>query len=48
MKAIVIHKQGSSDELKYEEIPVPEPGQNEVGLSARPTPNERLIILARI
>jgi len=46
MKAIVIHKQGSSDELKYEEIPVPEPGQNEVGLSARL--NERLIIFARI
>lgn len=35
MKAIVINKQGSSSEMKYEEIPIPEPGQNEVWLQAR-------------
>jgi len=29
MKAIVIKKPGGSSQMKYEEIPIPEPGQNE-------------------
>ena len=30
MKAIVVHKPGDSSEMKYEEIPIPEPGESEV------------------
>ena len=30
MKAIVVHKPGDSSEMKYEEIPIPEPGEREV------------------
>ena len=30
MKAIVINKTGSSSQMKCEEVPIPEPGQNEV------------------
>lgn len=32
MKAIVIKKPGGSSQMKYEEIPIPEPGQNEVSV----------------
>ena len=30
MKAITVDKPGDSSELKYKEIPIPEPGKNEV------------------
>ena len=30
MKAIVINEIGSSSQMKFEEVPIPEPGQNEV------------------
>ena len=34
MKAIVINEIGSSSQMKCEEIPIPEPGQNEVNISS--------------
>lgn len=32
MKVIRIKKPGGSSQMKYEEIPIPEPGQNEVSI----------------
>ena len=32
MKAIIISETGSSSQMKCEEVPIPEPGQNEVRL----------------
>lgn len=30
MKAVVIHEYGDSSKLSYEDVPIPEPGPNEV------------------
>ena len=34
MKAIVINENGGSSQMKYEEVPIPEPGHKEVRVHA--------------
>ena len=29
MKAVILHKYGNADALKYEDMPIPEPKENE-------------------
>ena len=31
MKAVVVHEYGDSSQLKYEDVPIPDPGEGEVG-----------------
>jgi len=47
MKAIIFYEQGGTDKLRYEDVPVPQIGQNEVLVSVRACAVNRLDIRAR-